>query len=316
MRIFLSIMVFDMIARSLLDVSPVDDWGQEFGLPENEMPLRLPTARDLRAIDRRVDSNYGSRAERYQATLESVGDFFYQAPPQAVREKLQSRLDYARYGLWRLYTRLRFVGKLVGVDQSWKMFSPNVGTRDRLARFRLRYDDGSQRIVRLGIDPPDATRHFYWMFEKHIQTEAAIHRDVDARTGYCNMLAHRHAVSERGARLSEIDVFAVEYVYPTPYEHARSALAPQSGPPENQFQPLDEDATSYQIWTYDARRYGPIVRGLAPATAGLPLMGWPGGAAAAAAWSRGSRQAAAVRLQPRDRGRWRWFYKSLWFRDA
>ena len=170
MRLFLAYFLFDMFTRGLILLTPADDdWFEELSMERN--PLALPSREELSQCAAGKDPTYNSKWERYAASFKSAGRFFVPFPEKKTREKIDSAADAGKYVLTWLGSRQEFIGRVVGVDQDWPMFSPNVGDSDTVGRLLLIYDDGSQREYHLGCDPEDLTSYSHWFAEKHLQTD-------------------------------------------------------------------------------------------------------------------------------------------------
>lgn len=243
MRVFLSLFIFDMLVRSAISLTDYDDWAEELGV--QTQPLALPSREEFDQIAAGNHPGYQSRGERMVASGRSVASFLAPWPDQQARAKIDSPLVGGQFAVAWLGTRLKFLGRMVGVDQSWPMFSPNVGKGDAMARFRLVYDDGSERVVRSLADPEDLTNYSHWFEEKHLQAQTKSIRDTDSRTGFCNFLAHRYSESETGSPLKQILVFEIRYDYPPPGADAEAFLRAQTGPPRQQIKK--------PFWSYDPR---------------------------------------------------------------
>lgn len=245
MRLFLSALVFDMVARSFIALTPVHEvWLDELGM--QRLPMGLPTATELAQIEAGTHPQaYQSPSRRWQALGPSVGRFFVPWPSPQTRAWLDSPAAYGKFTVTWLGTRLNFIGSLVGVDQNWPMFSPNVRRRREVARSRLFYADGSQRVVRVLADPTDLAHYSHWFQEKHLAQQLKVPHDWEARMGYCNYLAHEHPTTETGAALVRIEISTVYYVYPPPGPEAAAQLVAQSGPPAEQTFP--------PFWRYDVK---------------------------------------------------------------
>jgi len=243
MRIFLICFLFDMFARSIIQLTPAEDeWADELSVDAN--PLSLPSPKELRQCSAGTHPDgYDSPMTRWSASLQSVARFFVPYPQQETREKIDSVGDVGKYSLAWISSRLDFIGRMVGVDQDWPMFSPNVGDDETVGRLRLVYEDGSEQDVRLLCDPTDLTSYSHWFQEKHLQVVCKVHRDTDTRVGYCHMLSRREPHNENGSPLVRIQVFKVHYEYPSPSDDAFEFLTKQSGPPADQIDP--------PFWEYD-----------------------------------------------------------------
>jgi hypothetical protein len=252
MRLFVICFVGDMVVRSLLALTNCDStWTAEYGIAGYPKPLPAPA--ELRQIaSGEHPQGVTSKTERLWQSVASIGPFFSPMPSAETQAKLNSAEDYGKYAITWVVTRLSFVGKLVGVDQDWPMFSPNVGNEDTLARLRLVYADGTSEICRHTADPADLTRYGHWFEEKAIQICLKLHRDYETRMGYCGYLTTIHKTNAAGSPLARIEVFKVWYVYPSPSDDAFAFLSAQTGPPVMQQDPV--------FWIYDvATRTGKFV---------------------------------------------------------
>ncbi len=259
MRLFLAYFLFDMFSRSLIMLTPAeDDWIDELGMKTK--PMALPSREELKQIDEGSHpDSYTSRADRWRASGKSAARYFLPYPTDNTLDKMRAADGLERVGMVGKYamvwlsSRMGFVGRMVGVDQDWPMFSPNVGRDDTVARLKLIYDDGSEVEHRLVCDPVDLTAYSHWFEEKRLQTACKVHRDYDTRLGYCHMVAHHYARHENGAKLVRILVFKCTYNYPSANDDEQEWLAEQTGPPPSQIDP--------PFWEYDvATRTGRRLR--------------------------------------------------------
>jgi hypothetical protein len=242
MRLFLAYFLFDMLTRGLIVLTPADDdWFEELSMERN--PLALPSRDELSQCAAGKDPKYDSKWQRYAASFKSAGRFFVPIPEETTREKIASATDAGKYALTWLGSRQEFIGRSVGVDQDWSMFSPNVGDDDTMGRLRLVYEDGSQQEYRLLCEPQDLTYYFRRFQKRYALTDNLVHKDPAARLGFCHMLARRQPVNEHGAALVTIQVFRIHYHYPSPYEDAHEFLKRQTGPPDEQVET--------PFWEYD-----------------------------------------------------------------
>lgn len=252
MRLFLCYFIGDMIFRSLLSLTPYNgDWSDEFHV--ELYPTALPTPAELRRIaaDPQGDG-YRAATDRIWTSLASIGPYFSPVPSDATRGELKSPVDAGKYAITWAVSRLQFVGVLVGVDQGWPMFSPNVGAGDTMGRLRLVFADGATRLYRQCADPVDLTCYGHWFKEKHIQVALKVHNDNALRLGYCRWLSRQFPQSDAGSPLVRIEVFKIRYEYPSPSDDASAFLAAQTGPPADQQEPT--------FWIYDvATRTGKYV---------------------------------------------------------
>lgn len=252
MRLFVFCFVGDMVVRSLLALTNCDTtWTAEYGIAAN--PEALPEPAELRQITAgEHPQGLTSTTGRLWQSVASVGPYFSPVPSEATQAKLTSTVDYGKYAITWSVTRMAFLGRLVGVDQDWPMFSPNVGNEDTLGRLRLVYADGTSEICRHTADPEDLTSFGHWFEEKPIQICLKLHRDYETRMGYCGWLTTIHKTNSAGSPLVRIEVFKVRYTYPSPSDDAFVFLSAQTGPPVAQQEPV--------FWIYDvATRTGKYV---------------------------------------------------------
>src|SRR5262245_50843936 len=122
------------------------------------LPARLATPGELeRRRERGEDGSRLADLEEALAGKDGVLAFLNPWPRQQTREYLDNWPARGKYALAWLSSRLEFVENLVGFNQEWPMFSPNVGRYQRIARATLIYADGSQREVRSKGDPETLT---------------------------------------------------------------------------------------------------------------------------------------------------------------
>lgn len=183
---------------------------------------------------------------------ESVAAFANPVPGEATLAEMNGLGDFTRYGLTWLVTRADYCGGLIGISQSWPMFSPDVSDERTLPRLRLIYADGSTQIVRSITDPEDLLRSSHWFDEKRLDFELAALYDNPARRGWANVAANRYPANEAGSRLRTIELFTVRYTRPKPSDDWKDHLRRQTGPPAEQIGPV--------VWRYDIKtRQGKVV---------------------------------------------------------
>jgi hypothetical protein len=236
MRIFLCVLLFDIVFRSLSVLYPWADWADELDM--RTLPVRLATRAELdRLSEKATPERPHPVADDVMESFDSLWDYAKPWPEARVRAKMRSWTDGGKWGLCWLSSRWDFVESVIGFNQEWPMFSPNVGTEKWFARSRLVYADGSERIVRTLCDPEDLTRYSHWFQEKILDYELKVKEGkgcADDDFGYCNLLSHRYPHSEAGAPLARIHLFIVYYKFPPPGEDARAWLVAQTGPPPKQ----------------------------------------------------------------------------------
>jgi hypothetical protein len=247
MRIFLGIILFDMVYSNIGAFTPVSDWCAELGMPD--LPRGLPGPQERAELARTAsDDNPHPVRDRVQASFASFGEYFTPWPGAAVRQNINTPLDGLKFAHCWIATRLRFFENLALARQGWTMFAPNVRNWDVVHRARLVYADGSTRTIRSIAEPINLARQEDFrgfLSEKRVEYSTGLDDDGDARRGYCNLLAHRHAVNDAGSPLVIILLIRVHYEYPKPALATREAL-------ERQVLPLGEERNT-PCYRYDVR---------------------------------------------------------------
>jgi hypothetical protein len=237
MRLFLTLILFDMLFRGFSVLYPWADWADELDM--RTMPRRLPTRAEWAELPAQATAeNPDPRGDDLMRTLDSAWDFFKPWPEASARAKIRTWADRGKWALAWTSSRLEFAENLVGFNEEWPMFSPSVATVKHVARARLVYADGSERAVRGLCDPEDLTRYSHWLEEKILDHELKVSEGGEARArsnrGYCNLLAHRYPRNDAGAELTTIFLYMVRYDLAPPGVDAREWLRRQSGPPRGQ----------------------------------------------------------------------------------
>src|SRR4051812_24169366 len=181
MRIFLTVLLFDIVFRSLSILLPTGEWAQDLDL--RFYPVRPYTRAEAEAARRRERAALGASTAGLLAspqgplsaastlhlgrpdpvledaleTLDSVWTYGKPWPGPSTRARIHSGEDVGKFVLCWLTSRLEFLENLVGVNQDWPMFSPSVGRRKFISRARLTYAEGSTATVRMLSDPEDLT---------------------------------------------------------------------------------------------------------------------------------------------------------------
>ena len=227
MRVFLFVVLFDMVFRCFAILYPWDDWAD--ALKMTPLPRRLPTAAERAALIRNATSDDPHPAlDRTLLTCDSVWDFFKPWPEPAVRQKLRTPEDAGKYVICWLNTRLNLFENVTGFQQGWGMFSPGASTTRQLTRARLHYADGSEVIRRNLGDVEDQTHYFRWgeYRVRSYQMEVKPSKE-DECLGYCNLLAHRYARNADGSPLKQIRLFRVQCDFAPPGVDPREFLQAQ-----------------------------------------------------------------------------------------
>jgi hypothetical protein len=232
MRVFLTLLLFDIVFRSLSVLAPLGDWRDDLGM--DRMPRRLPTRAEFVELAKQTaeDEHPDPVTSRLFDSADSVWEYYRPWPDWRVRRKLATGEDWGKWALCWLSSRCQLVESVVGFDQEWPMFSPNVRKKNRVTRAELTYADGTTKEVRMLADPEDLTRYAHWNQEKILDHELHVKDGcLEDCLGYCNLLTHRHATSPSGARLVRIGLKEVRYDLPPPDVDPVAFLRAQSGPP-------------------------------------------------------------------------------------
>lgn len=232
MRIFLSLLLFDIVGRSLLVLVPCSEWAAELDM--ETMPWRLPTRAEVKTLEAELPQRPSAVRDRYFETLDSLWEYGKPWPAVKTRARIDSWPKMGMFAVCWVNSRFEFLENVLGINEEWPMFSPNVGSRRTLARSKLLFADGSMQTVRLTADPADLTRYSHWFEEKVLDYELKVDHDSGNRFGYCNYLAHRHPRNAAGSPLVSIYVYTVTYYYPEPDKDPVEYLRSQNGPPLEQ----------------------------------------------------------------------------------
>jgi hypothetical protein len=217
MRLLLALLLFDMAFRSLCVLVPWRRWMRELemrGMPQD----RLPTQAERAELEgKRAADNPRPVFDRVMLSADAVWEYLRPWPDATVRPKITSWPDAGKWAVCWVNSHLEFAENLVGIRQSWPMFSPNAAREAYVTRARLIYEGGGTRVVRHHGDPEDLNRYSHWHQEKVLDYELrAENDDEDVCAGYCNLLAHRHAHNDAGAALKTIRLYAVRIDLPPP----------------------------------------------------------------------------------------------------
>jgi hypothetical protein len=217
MRIFLFLLLFDIVFRSFSVLIPWEEWAKE--LKMRTMPVRLATAAERQRLAKSASpDNPDPVTKDTLEALQSLRTFLTPWPDEETGENITTWTDAGKFTVVWLSSRLDFVENLIGFNEEWPMFSPNVGRHKSLARARLIYEDESERIIRNHGDPVDLNAYAHWNEEKVLDHELKVRAKgaEDECFGYCNMLAHRYPRNNNGSSLVRIRLFEVDYTLPPP----------------------------------------------------------------------------------------------------
>lgn len=202
-----------MLLRGALSLNPhADKWRSELGM--SRYPLRLPTASEVRSMN--DDPGGRGPAQRYWASLISTVEYFNPLPKEKTRKRMSSAKGLGKYLAVWVETRLKFVGRLTSVDQSWLMFGKSSRKSRTVSRARLNYADGTRQEHRLQSEPDNPLHYFRWPQKKPLQSELRLNRRSVSHQGLSNYLAHHFARNANGAPLESIEFFHIRYRSPRP----------------------------------------------------------------------------------------------------
>ncbi|MGF1579488.1 MAG: hypothetical protein ACFCD0_09005 [Gemmataceae bacterium] len=226
MRLGIGLLLFYIILPSMLSVFRYQAWTKAFGM----RPRPLLT-------------------DRIYQSANSVWEFGKPWPSKKIRRKITSSDRAVKYGICWLATRCDFLEAIVGTNQSWRMFSPNVNAGGGVARIRLLYADNSTQAIRLLSDPPNLTRYCHFGRKRLLRVHMAMLTRGDVRQGFSNYLMHKYPTNNGGAKLTKIYSYRIDYLYPEPGEDYRRILSSQNGPDN-----WDKDGP---VWCYDVEKRWP-----------------------------------------------------------
>ncbi len=205
MRLFLTFMVFWMCFRCLAVLLPMSLWSRRYQLAT--LPKPLPTAAERAALWQNAAADKALDPVVF-ACLESAVDvlkFCNPKPNSATLERIKTPLDGVLYTAVWLNSRLDFLERLAGVHEEWIMFAPNVPIETVFLRARLIFDDDTEIVVRQLSEPADLTKGGHgWLEERVTNHEYWAYEFSSSCWGYCNLLAHRHPLSDKGVPLKWI----------------------------------------------------------------------------------------------------------------
>lgn len=228
-RIVLFLVLFHMLFRSTDVLYPWEDWLWE--LKVKRMPRALPTREDLEKKRAEAGGSNDPVLKEFRECGESLVKYWNPTPSDETRPLLNSATDWGKYGLVWTASRLQWCECILGIDQEWPMFSPNVGRRKYASRARLRFEDGSEVTIRQRSEPEDYTSFSRWRDGKNLGYDRFVLSDhgrrYEACPGYANFLSHRYPRNDAGSPLEAIIFYEVKLDFPPPDKDAREFLKQQ-----------------------------------------------------------------------------------------
>ena len=228
-RILLFLVLFHMFFRSTDVLYPWEDWLHELNL--KRMPRGLPTRAELAKMLTEAEGSRAPAWKEFKECAASLVRYWNPVPADKTKKELTSEMAWLKYGLAWTASRLQWCECILGYDQEWPMFSPNVGRRRYVTRARLQYDDGSEITIRPRSEPEDLTSYSRWTQGKIIGIDRFVFSDHSMRSyacpGYCNFLAHRYARTANGSLLRSIVLYEVKFLFVPPDEDPHAFLIDQ-----------------------------------------------------------------------------------------
>jgi hypothetical protein len=218
MRLLLFAVLFHMFFRSTDILYPWEDWLHELKL--KRAPRPLPTRAQLAQMREKAGGSIEPVFREFQECGASLIDYWNFTPTQEQNEKLASTTDWAKYSLAWTASRLEWCECILGIDQEWPMFSPNVGKQRYATRARLLFDDNSEITIRPRSEPENLLSYSRWSQGKNLGVDRFVFSDHGKRyyacPGYCNFLAHRYTHNAKGSRLRAIVLYEVKFLFLPP----------------------------------------------------------------------------------------------------
>src|SRR5262245_10308696 len=211
MRLFLGLLVFDMVFRSLSALVPYKDWCKDLQIAR--APQALPAPRERQELRQRAQEGPDPVVERVWESADDVWRFWKPWPGPNTRPHLKTATDHGKFVFCWVATRLGFLGSLLRVPHRWTMVSPNVYQAEECVGPHPRHADGSTETISNVSEPASPVRYdsFRFLTEKRLQYLTRTLDDDEARLGYCNLLAHAHPVNEQASPLVTIWLVKVRY---------------------------------------------------------------------------------------------------------
>lgn len=221
LRLFIMASVIAIIARSAFNIGMHHmPWRTE--LEMHTVPLPLPSPTERMQIAAGESTRYRSIGDRWLASAGSVFRFFKPWPSPRTAAHLEHAGDWLRYAAVWSHTRLEFLGRIVGVDERWTMYSPSVGTSRKVVRARLHFSDNSTLEVRSLAEPSDLGDFWRPFDQRRLQHDVNLANLDELRLGWSRWLARSHSTNTEGAPLLRVDLHLVKHPLAPPNEDARA----------------------------------------------------------------------------------------------
>ncbi len=247
LRVFISVSVASIVLRSAFNVGMHHmPWLEE--LEMHTVPSALPSRTERAEIAAHRSAKYPSLGQRLLATSASVWRFAQPWPSTRTSSHLHDQASWLKYVAVWSHTRLEFLGRLIGVEERWTMYSPSVGTSRRVVRAVLHFEDHSRIEVRSLAEPEDLTTFVRPFAQRRLQHDINIANLDDVRLGWARSLASIHRQNQHGSPLAAIALHTVKHTLAPPNVDSlafwsKENLQPIAGPPFWRYDPETGEGT-------------------------------------------------------------------------
>lgn len=219
-RAFIIASTLAIVVRSTLNIGMHHmPWLDELGM--YTVPFPLPAASERSDIANGRSSSYRGSSERLADSAASVLRFLSPWPSHDTAARLVSYREWLAYAAVWTHTRLEFVGRLIGVDQRWTMYSPSVGTSRKVVRAKLHYEDGTTREVR-SLAEPDQLATFVRPFaQRRLQHDVNLTNITALREVWALELAQTYPRNTVGSPLLHVDLHWIRHPFAPPTVNSR-----------------------------------------------------------------------------------------------
>ncbi len=214
-RLIIIASVFFIVVRSAFNVQMHKlHWADDLSM--FTLPFAPPTAQERNEIVTGKVTRYEDVWSRYGASFSSVLRFANPVPAEKTLAKISTGVDWIKYGLVWVHSRIEFLGRLIGVDERWTMYSPTVGKTRSVARAVLWYSDGTTMEARAKTEPRDLASFVRPFSQRRLQYDINLPTMTGVRLGWSRYLARNWPENDTGATLEKIDFYKVAYKLPEP----------------------------------------------------------------------------------------------------
>lgn len=227
-RVIIIASVFCIVSRSAFNIQMHKlRWADDLSV--FTLPFALPTEQEREEIRAGKSKRYQDVSSRFAASFSSVLRFANPVPNEKTLSKIEQPTDWLKYALVYIHSRIEFLGRLIGVDERWTMYSPTVGKTRTVARAVMWYSDGTTMEARAKTEPHDLANFVRPFSQRRLQYDINLPTMTNVRLGWSRYLARHWPKNESGAQLEKIDFYKVTYKLPEPgqdyLKHWRSGNA-------------------------------------------------------------------------------------------